>query len=428
MWINPRGEEFLTEAKPYSISKHLVMEAWRLVRANRGAAGVDGESLAIFEKDLKGNLYKIWNRMSSGSYFPSPVRLVEIPKGDGKLRPLGIPTVADRVAQTVAKMVLEPFLEPTFHPDSYGYRPNKSALDAVGQARKRCLEMDWVIDLDIRDFFGSLDHELMMKALRYRTEVQWVHLYAERWLKAPLQRKDGSFEPRVSGTPQGGVISPLLANLYMHYAFDEWMRRNFPQVPFERYADDVVIHCVSQQQAGFVLEAVRCRLKDCKLELHPEKTRIVYCKDDRRRGGFSAHKFDFLGYTFRPRTSCVRGRRPFVGFLPAISDKAAKQIRATVRDWRLKGVGNLAEACRRSGAAQSGSARMGGLLRAFLPLEVSGCSVPLSHRIFGAMGDAEIQAIPAQMGQGILLVGAVASSNSNLFYHWSLGLRPTAGR
>jgi group II intron reverse transcriptase/maturase len=191
------------------VSKHLVLEAWRLVRANRGAAGVDGESLAMFEKDLKGNLYKIWNRMSSGSYFPPPVRLVEIPKGDGKLRPLGILTVADRVVQTVAKMVLEPLLEPVFHPDSYGYRPNKSALDAVGQARKRCLEMDWVIDLDIRDFFGSLDHELMMKALRHRTEVQWVHLYAERWLKAPLQREDGSLESGVSGTPQGGVVTPF---------------------------------------------------------------------------------------------------------------------------------------------------------------------------------------------------------------------------
>lgn len=395
----------MTEAKPYSISKHLVQEAWRLVRANRGAAGVDGESLAMFEKDLKGNLYKVWNRMSSGSYFPSPVRLVEIPKGDGKFRPLGIPTVADRVAQTVAKMVLEPMVEPVFHPDSYGYRANKSALDAVGQARKRCLEMDWVIDLDIRDFFGSLDHELMMKALRHRTEVQWVHLYAERWLQAPLQREDGTLEARASGTPQGGVISPLLANLYMHYAFDEWMRRNYPQVPFERYADDVVIHCASQQQAEFVVEAVRHRLKDCKLELHPEKTRIVYCKDDRRRGGCSAYKFDFLGYTFRPRTSRMRGRRPFVGFLPAISNKAAQADQRDSSGLAAKGVGNLADAGRRGGAAQSGSARMGSLLRSVLSLEVSGCSGPLSHRILGAMGDAEIQAIPAQVGQSILLAG-----------------------
>jgi group II intron reverse transcriptase/maturase len=278
----------------------------------------------MFEKDLKKNLYKIWNRMSSGSYFPPPVRLVEIPKGDGKIRPLGIPTVADRVAQTVAKMILEPMLEPMFHPDSYGYRPNKSALDAVGQARKRCLEMGWVIDLDICDFFGSLDHELLMKALRHRADLKWIHHYAERWLKAPVEWKDGTLEVRTSGTPQGGVISPLLANLYMHYAFDEWMRRNLPRVPFERYADDVVIHCVSREQAELVLEAVRCSLRNCKLELHPEKTRIVYCKDEGRRGDFGTHKFDLLGYTFRPRTSCVQGRRPFLGFLPAISDKAAK--------------------------------------------------------------------------------------------------------
>jgi group II intron reverse transcriptase/maturase len=339
-----------------------------------------------------------------------------------------IPTVADRVAQTVAKMVLEPFLEPVFHPDSFGYRPNKSALDAVGQARKRCLEMDWVIDLDIRDFFGSLDHELMMKALRHRTEVQWVHLYAERWLKAPLQREDGSLEPRVSGTPQGGVISPLLANLYMHYAFDEWMRRNFPQVPFERYADDVVIHCVSQQQAGFVLEAVRRRLKDCKLELHPEKTRIVYCKDDRRRGGFSAHKFDFLGYTFRPRTSRMRGRRPFVGFLPAISNKAAKQIRETVRDWRRRAWGTsltLADVAERLNPAVRGwVAYYGRFYR-------SKCLDVLGHYLTESLvrwAMRKYKRFRRKWGKAYCWLGAVASCNSSLFYHWSLGLRPAAGR
>ena len=418
----------MTEAKPYSISKHLVQEAWRLVRANRGAAGVDGESLAMFEKDLKGNLYKVWNRMSSGSYFPSPVRLVEIPKGDGKFRPLGIPTVADRVAQTVAKMVLEPMVEPVFHPDSYGYRANKSALDAVGQARKRCLEMDWVIDLDIRDFFGSLDHELMMKALRHRTEVQWIHLYAERWLQAPLQREDGTLEARASGTPQGGVISPLLANLYMHYAFDEWMRRNFPQVPFERYADDVVIHCASQQQAGFVVEAVRHRLKDCKLELHPEKTRVVYCKDDRRRGGYSAYKFDFLGYTFRPRTSRMRGRRPFVGFLPAISNKAANRIRETVRDWRRRAWGTsltLADVAERLNPAVRGwVAYYGRFYR-------SKCLDVLGHYLTESLvrwAMRKYKRFRRRWGKAYCWLGAVASSNSNLFYHWSLGLRPTAGR
>ena len=271
----------MLEAKPFSISKHLVAKAYRLVKANRGAAGVDRQTVEAFEEDLKGNLYKIWNRMSSGSYFPPPVRLVEIPKGDGRMRPLGIPTVADRVAQMVVKLTLEPLVEPVFHPDSYGYRPGKSALDAVGVARKRCWRMDWVIDLDIRDFFGSLDHDLLLKAVRHHTELKRIHLYVERWLKAPVQRVDGTLEARTAGTPQGGVISPLLANLFMHYAFDEWMRRTFPSVPFERYADDVVIHCVSQAQARSVLAAVRKRLSECNLELHPEKTKVVYCKDDR---------------------------------------------------------------------------------------------------------------------------------------------------
>jgi len=418
----------LAEAKPYGISKHLVMEAWRLVRANRGAAGVDGESLAMFEKDLKKNLYKIWNRMSSGSYFPPPVRLVEIPKGDGKMRPLGIPTVADRVAQTVAKMVLEPMLEPMFHIDSYGYRPAKSALDAVGQARKRCLEMDWVIDLDIRDFFGSLDHELLMKALRHRTDLKWIHLYTERWLQAPLALKDGTLEARASGTPQGGVISPLLANLYMHYAFDEWMRRNFPRVSFERYADDVVIHCGSREQAELVLEAVRRRLRDCKLELHPEKTRIVYCKDDRRRGDFGEHKFDFLGYTFRPRTSCVQGRRPFVGFLPAISNKATKQIKQTVRDWRLKAWGTsltLADVAERLNPAVRGwVAYYGRFYR-------SKCLDVLGHYLTETLvrwAMRKYKRFRRKWGRAYCWLGNIAARTSGLFYHWSLGLRPMAGR
>jgi RNA-directed DNA polymerase len=291
----------MSEAKPYSISKHLVMKAFRLVKINHGAAGVDGQSVGAFEKDLKGNLYKVWNRMSSGSYFPPPVRQVEIPKGDGRMRPLGIPTVADRVAQMVAKLTLEPLVEPGFHEDSYGYRPGKSALDAVGAARARCRRMDWVIDLDISDFFGSLDHELMMKAVKHHTDLAWIHLYVERWLKAPVQRADGSIELRTAGTPQGGVVSPLLANLFMHYAFDVWMRRTYPTVPFERYADDAVIHCVSLSQAQLVLEAVRRRLKECHLELHPTKTKIVYCKDAHRTGTYPVVSFDFRGYTIRPR-------------------------------------------------------------------------------------------------------------------------------
>ena len=238
MLANPRGEEPVSEAKPYDIPKQLVWEAYQRVKANRGAAGVDGVSLAAFERDLKGNLYKVWNRMTSGSYHPPPVRLVEIPKDNGGTRPLGIPTIADRVAQTVAKMALEPLVEPYFHRDSYGYRPRRSALDAVATARKRCWGIDWVIDLDIKAFFDSIPHDLVERAVAHHTELAWVRLYVSRWLRAPVERPDGILMERTKGTPQGGVVSPLLANLFLHYAFDMWIARTFPTIHFERFADD----------------------------------------------------------------------------------------------------------------------------------------------------------------------------------------------
>ena len=326
----------MTKAKSYEISKQLVWNAYKKVKANRGAAGVDGQSLAAFEEDLKNNLYKIWNRMSSGSYFAPPVRLVEIPKGNtGKTRPLGIPTVSDRIAQMVVKLVLEPQVEPHLHPDSYGYRPGKSALDAVGVARRRCWRQDWVIDLDIKGFFDNLDWELILKALGHHTNIPWILLYVERWLKAPVLRTDGSLEERTKGSPQGAVISPLLSNLFMHYAFDEWLRRNFLHIQFARYADDAVIHARSFAEAEQVLEAVRLRLLQCGLELHPEKTKIVYCHDSDRRGSHDHIQFDFLGYTFRPRRARNRRGKLFISFLPAVSTKAANSIRATIRSWRL---------------------------------------------------------------------------------------------
>lgn len=325
----------MTDAKPYNIPRKLVWKAYQLVKANRGASGVDKVTLAAFEKDLKDNLYKIWNRMSSGSYFPRPVRLVEIPKASGGVRPLGIPTVADRVAQTVVKLLLEPAVDPVFHPDSYGYRPGKSAHDAVRTARQRCWEYDWVIELDIKGFFDAMPHEHIEKALSRHTEESWVALYVGRWLRAPLQRPDGAVEQRTKGTPQGGVISPLLANLFLHYAFDMWMQRHQPTTPFERYADDVVVHCRSAAEAQSVLAAIRERLEQCGLELHPTKTRIVYCKDYRRPGDSEHVMFDFLGHTFRARP--VRGRNGtvFYGFNPAISGSAAKRIRERIRSWHL---------------------------------------------------------------------------------------------
>jgi RNA-directed DNA polymerase len=297
--------------------------------------GVDGESIAEFEKDLKNNLYKLWNRMSSGSYLPPPVRTVAIPKSDGKQRLLGIPTVADRIAQMVVKIYLEPEVEPHFHPDSYGYRPGRSALDAVGAARQRCWRYDWVVDLDIKGFFDNLDHALLMKAVRKHTRCRWIILYVGRWLKAPAQLPDGALRHRDQGTPQGGVVSPLLANLFLHYAFDEWMRRSYPHLPFERYADDIIVHCVSGKQAQWIKDMIGTRLAECKLELHPEKTKIVYCKDRGRRGSYPNEKFDFLGFTFRPRMAKSRKGGYFISFLPAVSDKAAKAIRATMRSWHL---------------------------------------------------------------------------------------------
>lgn len=325
----------MSRAKPFWIAKNEVLEAYKRVKANRGAAGVDGQSIDEFEGNLKNNLYKLWNRMSSGSYFPPPVRRVEIPKGDGRMRPLGIPTVADRVAQMVVKRYLEPKLEPYFHPDSYAYRLDKSAIAAVGQARKRCWRYDWVIDLDIKGFFDNIDHELMMRAVRKHTDCKWVLLYVERWLKAPAQLEDGRLVEREKGTPQGGVISPLLANLFLHYAFDKWMGRHHPNIPFERYADDVICHCRSERQAKWILTAIKRRFEQCRLELHPQKTQIVYCKDDNRRGSYPNKKFDFLGFTFRPRRSASRQGRYFVNFTPAVSNKALKRIRQTIRSWRL---------------------------------------------------------------------------------------------
>lgn len=333
--VNQKWEEPLDKTKPFDISKHVVWEAYLRVKANKGAAGIDEQAIADFEKELKNNLYKIWNRMSSGSYFPPPVRTVSIPKSGGGLRKLGIPTVGDRIAQMVVKLYLEPEVEGHFHPDSYGYRPGKSALDAVGQARERCWKYDYVIDLDIKGFFDNLEHSLIMRAVKKHTNSEWILLYIERWLKAPVQQEDGTLVERDRGTPQGSVISPLLANLFMHHAFDKWMQENHPYAPFERYADDVVVHCNSEQQAKYVLTAIAKRLGQCKLELHPEKTRIVYCKDGKRKGSYERERFDFLGFTFRPRLSKDKRGRYFVNFVPAISDKAGKAINGTMRRWRL---------------------------------------------------------------------------------------------
>jgi RNA-directed DNA polymerase len=328
---NPRSQD-----KPFAVPKLLVWEAWRQVKANKGAPGVDGQALEEFEADLRDNLYKIWNRMSSGSYFPPPVRAVEIPKphGDG-VRVLGVPTVGDRVAQTVVAMFLEPLVEPRFHPDSYGYRPGKAAHDAVGVCRARCWKYDWVIDLDVQKFFDEVPWDLVLKAVAAVTDCRWVLLYVKRWLAAPLKRPNGILESRSRGTPQGSAVSPVLANLFMHYAVDAWMVRNHPDCPFERYADDAVVHCASRAQAEAVLAQIAARMNEVGLRLHPDKTRIVYCKDSNRRDEHEHISFTYLGFAFRPRKALGRGGVSFTSFLPAISPEALKAKHARLRGMRI---------------------------------------------------------------------------------------------
>lgn len=323
--------------KPFNLEKRLVYEAYKAVKSNRGAAGVDEQTIEQFEADLSGNLYKIWNRMSSGTYFPPPVRAVAIPKKSGGERILGVPTVADRVAQVVVKQVIEPILDPIFLADSYGYRPNKSALDAVGATRERCWKYDWVLEFDIKGLFDNIDHELLLRAVRKHITCKWALLYIERWLKAPMVQEDGTTIERSRGTPQGGVVSPILANLFMHYTFDLWMTRTHPDLPWCRYADDGLVHCRTEQEAEALKAELQARLAECRLEMHPTKTKIVYCRDRNRKDKHPNVKFDFLGYCFRPRP--VRNSRDnslFCGFNPAVSPSAMKAMRQTIRDLKLR--------------------------------------------------------------------------------------------
>ena len=418
----------MTKAKPYAISKQIVWDAYKKVKANRGAAGVDGQSLAAFEKDLKNNLYKLWNRMSSGSYFPPPVRLVEIPKGTtGQTRPLGIPTVSDRIAQMVVKLMLEPDVEPHFHPDSYGYRPGKSALDAVGVTRQRCWRRNWVIDLDIKGFFDNLRWDLVLRALRHHSDVPWILLYVERWLRAPVRHEDGRLEERTKGSPQGSVISPLLSNLFMHYAFDEWLRRHHPSVQFARYADDAVVHARSQHEAETLLDALRRRLAECGLELHPEKTKIVYCKDDDRRGTHEHTSFDFLGYTFRPRRAKNRKGKLFISFLPGVSNRAAKSIRATIRSWRLGTTRNnqsLEEIAKfvnpfvRGWVNYYGRFYKSALTPVLRELERS-----LAYWV-----RRKFKRFARHARRAVHWLGHVARREPNLFVLWQIGIRPATGQ
>lgn len=335
----------MTKTKAFNIDKSQVVSAYKRVKASAGAAGIDKQSLADFDKRLVDNLYKLWNRLSSGSYFPPAVKAVAIPKRSGGVRILGIPTVSDRIAQSVVKLAFEPQVEPHFLADSYGYRPNKSALGAIGVTRKRCWYYDWVLEFDIKGLFDNIPHDLIMKAVDKHHPSPWVRLYIQRWLTAPMVMPDGEVRARTKGTPQGGVISPLLANLFMHYVFDKWLLKYYANVPWCRYADDGILHCNSKAEATEMRKVLRKRFSECGLEMHPEKTRIIYCKDGSRKGEYEHTEFDFLGYTFRRRlVKNTRRNSLFVSFTPAVSKSALKAMRREIRasgirnrtDWSIE--------------------------------------------------------------------------------------------
>lgn len=321
---------FETRTSTVPITKEMVKAAYRKVKANAGAAGIDKESLEMYQEDLLNNLYVLWNRLSSGSYFPKPLRSVSIPKNNGKQRILGIPTVSDRIAQQVIKSYLEPRLEAQFHNNSYGYRPLKSAHQAIEAVQENVRQYAWVLDMDIKSYFDEVDHELLLKAVDRHVEEKWVKMYLLRWLETPVQQSDGTLiQKQGKGTPQGGVISPLLANLFLHYVLDKWIEKHYPGVAFVRYADDVIVHCHTEEEAKELLVAIRSRLAECRLSLNEEKTKLVYCKDYRRVKKTSfGKKFDFLGFTFKPCSVASKrgGGSMFLGYGCAISQSSQTRI------------------------------------------------------------------------------------------------------
>jgi group II intron reverse transcriptase/maturase len=413
-----------TTGKPFSIDKKRVYEAYKAVKSNAGSAGVDGQTIEQFEADLQNNLYKLWNRMSSGSYFPPPVRAVSIPKKTGGQRILGVPTVADRVAQMVVKQHIEPELDPVFLADSYGYRLRKSALDAVGVTRQRCWKYDWVLEFDIKGLFDNIDHELLLRAVRKHVTCKWALLYIERWLTAPMEHEDGKKAERKSGTPQGGVVSPILSNLFLHYTFDLWMARTHPDLPWCRYADDGLVHCRNEQEAQTLKAELQARLAECRLELHPAKTKIVYCKDRNRTGAYPNVQFDFLGYCFRPRmVRRSRDNKLFCGFNPAVSSSALKAMRTTIRELDFRHLTQL--------SLVDIARRLNPLLRGWI--EYYGRYAPSAlypllryvNQTLLAWMMRKFKRFAAHKIRAGRFLERLARENADLFVHWRLGMTGT---
>lgn len=414
----------MQETKPYSISKRAVITAYEKVKANKGTYGVDEQSIEDFEKKLNNNLYKIWNRMSSGSYFPKPVKAVAIPKKNGGTRILGIPTVEDRIAQMVVKLYFEPSVEPIFYEDSYGYRPNKSAIQAIEVTRTRCWRKDWVLEFDIKGLFDNIRHEYLMEMVKRHTKEEWILLYIQRWLVAPFQMEDGTVVPRTSGTPQGGVISPVLANLFLHYVFDDFMVKEFLSIPWARYADDGIAHCVSLKQAKYLKRRLQEQFAAYGLELNLEKTRIVYCKDDDRKGNHEYISFDFLGYTFRPRLAKNKYGKFFVSFLPAMGEKAKKAIRKEVRSWKLQ----LKTDKDLWDIANMFNNKIQGWINYYTHFYKSEIYDVLRHinsRLIYWVRRKYKKRNSRKRAEHWL--GEIATRERNLFAHWKFGILPTAG-
>jgi len=412
-----------TTGKPFSIDKKQVYEAYKAVKSNAGSAGVDGQTIEQFEADLQNNLYKLWNRMSSGSYFPPPVRAVSIPKKTGGQRILGVPTVADRVAQMVVKQLIEPELDPIFLADSYGYRPRKSALDAVGVTRQRCWKYDWVLEFDIKGLFDNIDHELLLRAVRKHVKCKWALLYIERWLTAPMEHEDGTKAERKSGTPQGGVVSPILSNLFLHYTFDLWMARTHPDFPWCRYADDGLVHCRNEQEAQTLKAELQARLAECRLE-HPTKTKIIYCKGRNRKGAYPNVHFDFLGYCFRPRVvRRSRDNKLFCGFNPAVSSSALKAMRTTIRelDFRHQTQLSLVDIARRVNPLLRGWIEYYGR---YAPSALSPLLRYINHTL-RAWAMRKFKRFAAHKIRAGRFLERLARENANLFVHWRLGMTGT---